>query len=230
MKLFDRDNVVGIFRGFSEGGLEFHADLVLPYRNDFQNHPMHGQFVFVQLETENEAVLGRVASISSEGRLVSDDGEDFGIRAVTDGRVIPEELREKYLKYKVNIRVLGLVRLVADKLVFAPSHRRLPHVGSKVAFPSDDVLKEVAGHNLEGAEIGHLAFGEFVFGGDDPRVVQEPWMQVRSPRVIPRFNIGNLVARRTMVFARAGFGKSNLNKLLFSNLYINNPTVEKAAA
>jgi hypothetical protein len=227
MKLFDRDNVVGIFRGFSEGGLEFHADLVLPYRNDFQNYPMHGQFVFVQLETESEAVLGRVASISSEGRLVSDDGEDFGIRAVIDGRVIPEELREKYLKYRVNIRVLGLVRLVADKLVFVPSHRRLPHVGSKVAFPSDEVLQEVAGHNLEGAEIGHLAFGEFVFGGDDPRVVQEPWMQVRSPKVIPRFNIGNLVSRRTMVFARAGFGKSNLNKLLFSNLYSNNPMVEK---
>jgi hypothetical protein len=35
--LFPREHVVGIFRGFQEGGLEFHADLVLPYRNDFQN-------------------------------------------------------------------------------------------------------------------------------------------------------------------------------------------------
>jgi hypothetical protein len=25
--LFPRDNVVGIFRGFQQGGLEFHADL-----------------------------------------------------------------------------------------------------------------------------------------------------------------------------------------------------------
>jgi len=48
MKLFPRDKTVGIFRGFSEGGLEFHADLILPYRNDFQSTPMHGQFIIVQ--------------------------------------------------------------------------------------------------------------------------------------------------------------------------------------
>jgi hypothetical protein len=35
------------------------------------------------------------------------------------------------------------------------------------------------------------------------------------------------VARRTLVFARAGFGKSNLVKLLFTNLYHTTPTVEK---
>lgn len=225
MRLFD--NMVGIFRGFSEGGLEFHADLVLPYRSEFQNSPMHGQFVLVQLESENEAVLGRIASISSEGRLTSSDGEDFGIRAVAEGRPIPDDLREKYLKYKVNIRVLGLLRLNGGSLVFGPSHRRLPHVGSKVAFPSDDVLREIAGHNIEGAEIGHLALGEFVYAGDDPRFVGESWMQIRSPKVVPRFDIKNLVSRRTLVFARAGFGKSNLNKLLFAHLYRETPTIEK---
>jgi len=225
LKLFE--NPIGIFRGFSEGGLEFHADLVLPYRNEFQNYPMHGQFVFVQLETENEAVLGRIASIASEGRLISSDGEDFGIRAVLEGRPIPEDIREKYLKYKINIRVLGLVRLRGDRIVFVPSHRRLPHVGSKIAFPSDEVLQEIAGHNLEGAEIGHLSFGEFIYSGDDPRVEAEEWMQIRYPAVIPKFNIKNLVSRRSLVFARAGFGKSNLNKLLFSHLYKQTPTVEK---
>jgi hypothetical protein len=36
-----------------------------------------------------------------------------------------------------------------------------------------------------------------------------------------------LVSRRTFVFARAGFGKSNLNKLLFSELYRGDPHVTK---
>src|SRR6266536_6707166 len=58
MSLFPRKNVVGTFRGFSQGGLEFHADLVLPYRNEFQSSPMHGLSVVVQLEHGNEAVLG----------------------------------------------------------------------------------------------------------------------------------------------------------------------------
>src|SRR2546430_9287894 len=54
--LFPDDQVVGVFRGFLEGGLEFHADLVLRYRSDLQTIPMHGQFVVVQLEKETEGV------------------------------------------------------------------------------------------------------------------------------------------------------------------------------
>ncbi len=230
MKLFTRETTVGIFRGFSEGGLEFHADLVLPYRNEFQSAPMHGQFLVVQLEDEDEAVLGRITSISSEGRLASSAGEDYGIRAVAEERPIPEDLREQYLKYRVNMRVLGVLRKVGGDLVFAASHRRLPHVGSKVAFLTDDVLREVAGHNIpDGAELGHFALGEFIYAGSDARLRPKPWMQVKKPDVIPKFRVLDLVARRTLVFARAGFGKSNLVKLLFANLYKNTPTVEKRA-
>lgn len=228
MKLFSRETTVGIFRGFSEGGLEFHADIVLPYKNEFQRAPMHGQFLIVQLEDENEAVLGRITSISSQGRLASSAGEDYGIRAVSEERPIPEDLREQYLKYLVKMRVLGVVRVVNGDLVFAASHRRLPHVGSKVAFLTDDILREVAGHNIEdAAEIGHFALGEFIFASGDDRLVQAPWMQIKSPLVIPKFHVLDLVARRTLVFARAGFGKSNLVKLLFANLYHDTPTVEK---
>src|SRR5437868_1810031 len=110
MELFPQEQIVGVFRGFQEGGLEFHADLVLPYRNDFQSKPMHGQFLLVQLETPEEAVLGRIAAFSSEGKLSFGSGEEFSIRAMQDNRQIPEDLRVQYLKYRVNIRVLGVLR------------------------------------------------------------------------------------------------------------------------
>jgi hypothetical protein len=227
VKLFPKEQVVGIFRGFNEGGLEFHAEIILPYRNEFQSAPMHGQFLLVQLETEDEGVLGRITSISSEGKLTSSSGEDYGLRAIYDDRPIPEDLREQYLKYRVNIRVLGVVRVVDGKFVFAASHRRLPHVGSKVALLSDEMLHEVAGHNLSGIDLGFFALGEFVFSGGDGRLKNEPWIKIKNPAVIPRFNVNSLVSRRSFVFARAGFGKSNLNKLLFSSLYKETPTVEK---
>src|SRR5439155_11505711 len=99
IELFPRHQIVGVFRGFREGGLEFHADLLLPYRNEFQSIPMHGQFLLVQLETPEEAVLGRITSFSSEGKLSSGSGEEFNIRAVRENRPIPEDLREQYLKY-----------------------------------------------------------------------------------------------------------------------------------
>ena len=218
-----------MFKGFREGGLEFHADLVLPYRNEFQNIPMHGQFLLVQLETPNEGVLGRITAFSSEGKLASGAGEEFNIRAVREDRPVPEDLREQYLKYRVNIRVLGVVRSDArGQITFVPSHRRLPHVGSPVAFPSGDVLRELAGHNIEGAEIGHYALGEYIYAERSQQMGVEEWMQIKAPEVLVKFPMLSLVSRRSFIFARAGFGKSNLNKLLFSTLYRGTPTVEKA--
>jgi uncharacterized protein len=227
-ELFSNDQIVGVFRGFSEGGLEFHADLVLPYRNDFQSIPMHGQFLIVRLESENEGVLGRVTSLSSAGKLSSGVGEEFNIRAVKEGRPIPEDLREQYLKYQIDIRVLGVVREIpGGDLLFVASHRRLPHVGSPVALLSGDVLRELMGHNNIGAEIGHFSLGEFVYAHNSKLIQREDWMQIKEPEVLIKFPISNLVSRRSFIFARAGFGKSNLNKLLFSKLYENTPTVSK---
>lgn len=227
MQLFPREQVVGIFRGFQQGGMEFHADLVLPYRNEFQNIPMHGQFLLVQLETPDEAVLGRIASFSSEGKLSFGSGEEFNIRAVREDRPIPEDLREQYLKYRVNVRVLGVLRKNGKGLTFVPSHRRLPHVGSKVAFPSSGVLREIAGHNISGASIGHLAFGEYIYAAGNTEFEAQEWMQLVQPEVMVRFPVESLVSRRSFVFARAGFGKSNLNKLLFAKLYETTPHVTK---
>ena len=227
LSLFSREQLIGIFRGFSEGGLEFHADLVLPYQAQFQSIPMHGQFLLIQLADENEAVLGRITSAFSDGRLASGSGEDYGIRVVKEGREVPDDLREQYLKYRVNVRVLGVVRKDGDKLLFAASHRRLPHVGSKVAFLSDAVLREIAGHNVSGADLGFFALGEFIYAKGDKRLQVESWMQPVEPAVVAKFDIAQLVSKRTFIFARAGYGKSNLTKLLFSNLYKGQPTVTK---
>jgi uncharacterized protein len=186
INLFPDDQVVGVFRGFREGGMEFHADLALPYRTDFHNTPMHGQFLLVQLETPDEAVLGRITSLSSEGRLSGPSGEDFNIRAVREGRPVPEGLREDYLKYRINIRVLGVLRKNNGTLVFVASHRRLPHVGSPVAFPSGAVLREIAGHNQPGAELGFFALGEYIFAKGDKSITPANWMQLREPTVTVR--------------------------------------------
>src|SRR2546427_12282222 len=96
LSLFPREHLIGIFRGFSEGGLEFHADLVLPYQARFQSIPMHGQFLLIQLADENEAVLGRITSAFSDGRLASGRGEADGILAAKDGREVSYTHREQY--------------------------------------------------------------------------------------------------------------------------------------
>jgi hypothetical protein len=96
-----------------------------------------------------------------------------------------------------------------------------------VAFPSGEVLKEICGHNIEGAEIGHFALGEYIYAQGSGATQIQSWMRVEAPEIMVRFPVSSLVARRSFVFARAGFGKSNLNKLLFSKLYETTPTVTK---
>ena len=231
VELFPRSEIVGVFRGFREGRrMEFHADLTIPYQPKLHNVPMHGQFVLVQLEHPEEGVLGRITALSAEGRLSSSAGEEYSIRAVGEGRHVPDHLREEYLRYRVNIRVLGLVRVNDDgesPITFVPSQRRLPHVGSPIAFPSDEILRHLVGHHRGGAELGFFALGEYIYSGIDNRLQVEPWMQLKEPQATVKFSISNLVSRRTLIFARAGFGKSNLNKLLFSMLYSDTPTVTK---
>ena len=234
MTLFEKDRVVGTFLGFSEGGLEFHADLILPYKNFFQSSPMHGQFVIVGLENDDEAILGRITTIAAQGRLVSAAGEDYALRQQREDRPVPEDLRDQFLKYRVDIRILGVLRDRGMERgpIFVASHRRLPHVGAKVAFLSDDLLEWVSGARAIGSstvQIGFLAFGEFVYSGNDHRVGEDARLQLQDPAVLPRFDVNQLVSRRSFVFARAGFGKSNLVKLLFADLYGNGsgPTVHK---
>jgi hypothetical protein len=50
-------------------------------------------------------------------------------------------------------------------------------------------------------------------------------MTIRHPAILPKFQLSQLVSRRSFVFARAGFGKSNLIKLLFSRLYAFDPAM-----
>src|SRR5207247_867029 len=91
-----------------------------------------------------------------------------------------------------------------------------------------ELLPYIASHCYgEGADLGFFALGEYIYAQGDPRLAEEPWMQLKQPSITVKFPITHLVSRRTFVFARAGFGKSNLNKLLFSRLYQTTPTVQK---
>jgi hypothetical protein len=59
---------------------------------------------------------------------------------------------------------------------------------------------------------------------------RQDWMRLQSPDVLVRFPVKNLVARRTFIFAQSGFGKSNLVKLLFSELYSQRRRPSRSAA
>ena len=223
--LFPKGKIIGSFKGFAERGFEFAADLVIPYTKQDIPRPQFGQFILVELSNEDEAALGRITKMIPAGLLTSAEGEDYIEKMRAREERVPDELKQRKLKYRVQVKLLGAVR--RSPFRFTASQRRMPHLGAKVAWPSQAVLEKLCGLGCESedekTDLGDFALGEFIYSGGEGNNGKD----IHLPMSLSvGFNIRNLIARRTAVFARAGYGKSNLVKYLVSELYEKEPKTD----
>jgi hypothetical protein len=226
--LFANSQVVGTFKGFNERGLEFAAEIVAPYDASMLDRPQLGQFLLVELGTNQEAALGRITRFVPTGLLAGPEGEDYVNTMQRRGQQVPEDLKKQRLKYRVQIKLLGAVRASGASVTYVPSQRRLPHLGAKVAFPSAAVLQELCRLSRGQTDLGDYVLGEFVYCGAGQQQTN-PLFRSIDPKLTVTFDINGLVSRRTVVFARAGYGKSNLIKYLIGELYRNPPQTESGS-
>jgi hypothetical protein len=140
-------------------------------------------------------------------------------------QAVPEDLKKQRLKYRVQVKLLGAVRDVGGTIRYVPSQRRLPHLGAKVALPSADVLRSLCKLSGGTTELGNYVLGEFVYAGASA-TMSDDVLRPMDPSLPVMFDIHNLVSRRSVVFARAGYGKSNLIKFLIAELYRTAPKTE----
>lgn len=218
------ENVIGFFKGFSPSGLDPAAEVVAPYRADI--NLSIGGFLLVEVSPE-ECLLGRITRYHPAGVMSSAEGDEYLARLCRDSEAaVPEDVKESKLRYVVLVRLLGsVIARRGDALEFNPAVRRLPHLGARVGLPSQRVVEFICrlgallptGEPDPGAApIGHFALGREVYDGSG-----------RRPAIPVSFQIHNLVGRRTYVFARAGYGKSNLIKLLLAKLYEDRRTIDE---
>lgn len=224
--LFADSEVFGTFKGFNERGLEFAAEIVAPYNASMLDRPQLGQFLLVELGSVEEAALGRITRFVPGGMLTTAEGEDYVNTMQRRQQAVPEDLKTQRLKYRVQIKLLGAVRVTGSKILYVPSQRRLPHLGAKVALPSAQVLTELCKLSGGKTELGDYVLGEFVYSGAGVSQ-SDPVLRPMDPRMPVLFDVHNLVARRSVVFARAGYGKSNLLKFLLAELYKTQPTTKQ---
>ncbi len=216
--LFANSELVGTFKGFNDRGLEFAAEIVAPYAASMLDRPQLGQFLLIELASPDEAALGRITRFVPSGLLATAEGEDYVNTMQRRQQAVPEDLKQQRLKYRVQVKLLGAVRVIDGQVKYVPSQRRLPHLGAKVALPSAEVLAAICRLSLGGTVLGDYVLGEFVYCGG--QVAQrDPTFRSMDPALPVMFDIRNLVARRSVIFARAGYGKSNLMKFLVSELY-----------
>lgn len=218
--------MVGFFKGFSDSSSSFElaAEMVARYHGEFR--PSLGGFVLVGLDREN-FVLGRITRFFPSGAMSGFEGDEYlAALARMNLNEVPEDIKETKLRYNVHVKLLGSISRERGRLKFNPSVRHLPHLGAVVGLPTPEVIEFIcrlgavdeAGHLSPTASvIGHLANGDTVYDGSG------------RPKFPVHFDIRNLVGRRTYVFARAGYGKSNLIKLLTAELY-SNPALQELQA
>ncbi len=223
--LFADSEVFGTFKGFNEKGLEFAAEIISPYDASMLERPQLGQFLLIELGSQEEAALGRITRFVPAGLLAGPEGEDYVNTMQRRQNPVPEDLKRQRLKYRVQVKLLGAVRVDNAKVVYVPSQRRLPHLGARVALPSGSVLQELCRLSRGTTELGDYVLGEFVYGGGGT-VLDDPTFRPLDPKLVVTFDVRRLVSRRSVVFARAGYGKSNLMKYLLAELYREAPKTD----
>jgi hypothetical protein len=214
-ELIEKSNI-GFFKGFSESGLEFKAEIVSPYNSHYR--PILGSFILVFVDKQN-LIFGRITRFNPVGIMTGIEGDEYlADLARMKKQDIPEDLKESKLRYNLIVKLLGGIEYDYhnSQFKFHPSIRKLPHLGAPVKEPTFKILNFICSLGSQQTDekdsktvtIGHYSIGEQVFNGEN------------SLDELPiQFDIDKLVAKRSFVFARAGYGKSVLIKLLVTKLY-----------
>jgi len=146
----------------------------------------YGDFHTTQDERERTLVEKYVRDVSGHKRALSE-----------------EEKKALFFQHYV-LRVLGEFRQDVPNGSFriATDYRVLPSLTALLRYPTEEELKILtkAGLTVEDKDlsaIGHLAFGEYEY-----------------EKIPIYFDVSKFAARRTAIFARTGYGKSNLAKFV----------------
>src|SRR2546429_5702534 len=142
--LFANSQTMGTFKGFNEKGLEFAAEIVAPYDAGMLERPQLGQFLLIELGSVEEASVGRITKFVPTGLLAGPEGEDYVNTMQRRNQAVPEDLKQQRLKYRVQVKLLGAVKIENDEIVYVPSQRRVAPPGepgslARAAFVLDVV-------------------------------------------------------------------------------------------
>ena len=189
----DGDEAVGIFMGLESSSYEYIAWLIAPYRPDFKIEI--GSLLLIN--NINEDIVARVMDYAPRGEFMSAMGEKWLNDIASQGAMdaIGSDIKKSKISYRVRIRVLGSM----NGSDFSPGLRRVPQITSKANLPSVAKIRGILQKAMEAQSAG-VAIGKYDLNRD----------------IEIKFDQSELNSKRTFIFARAGYGKSNLMKVICS--------------
>ncbi len=218
MNLYQGTAVLGIVRGRGRKNLFLEAITPgAPGDDDAggapKEPPRRGDFLLLEC-TAREAVAVRVVEAYAGGPFAEgrEAGATYLAELLKSGmQDVPDAVREMLHRLHFDLHVLGVLKADGATMRFEAGHRTLDPFGYRLRWPSREALDFLASAGQQPGP-GVVSFGTYVSG----HVATD---------VAVHFSIDRLKSRRSFVFARAGYGKSNLVKLLLSRLYEAPPDV-----
>ena len=208
IELYSPDPPIGVLKGFSPLPHQLEVEAIVPFAE--RGLPGFGEFLLIEKDP-CQALVGRVTRYHMAGQLDSDQGDAYLADRAKTRQTVPMPIIQQMFRYSLKIHLLGDLRIENGSFRFQVGHRSFATLGSHVRAPSNAALTFLCNVGLENdptaAPLGVLTYGQ--------HVTSAPVM----------FSVARLKAKRNFVFARAGYGKSNLIKYLVSQLYTSPPDV-----
>lgn len=184
------DEMVGVFLGLKSSSYEYIADILAPYKTNFSLEI--GDILMIG--DGSKKIVTRVTQYTPEGELTSPMGLKWLGDVALEQNAIGSEIKNRKVRYRVQIKILGTF----ENGKFTPGVRQIPNITSKVIKPNTQTVKHIINQALKEEEQNGIKIGEYYL----------------DPEIEVKFDISSLQSKRTFIFARAGYGKSNLMKVL----------------
>lgn len=216
--LYKSETPIAIFRGMNARSQELEVEVLVP--DGSIQLPAIGEFLLIRMQ-QDSAALARVVQAFPSGPIISLQGEGYLAELGKARAEMPSQVREHVLRFTLKLVLLGRIERSETGFELRPGLRRFPEVGAPVFEPSRAALVFICNAGLgaqsrptPGDPSPHpVPFGHYTVG------------EAEDPSIEIRFDINRLQRKRSFVFARAGYGKSNLMKYLISQLYATEPKV-----
>jgi len=189
----NEEQIIGVFYGLDSSKNEYVAEIISPFQATYK--PEIGSFMLIDNTGDN--IVARVMDYAPRGELTSFMGQKWLSDVALETDAIGHDIKQRKISYRVKIKLLG--KLSSDGGKFTPGIRDIPHMTSTVKIAGTNSIKNICNQAL--AEQKGPLIGKY-------------WL---DEHVDIHFNVNNLISKRSFIFARAGYGKSNLMKVIASN-------------
>ena len=188
----DSEETIGAFIGLQSSSYEYIANIIAPYKTEFSIEL--GSFLLIH--DDPFKLVARVIDFVPQGELTSFMGQKWLSDVAFESEAIGSDIKKRKISYSVKIKILGSLD---SKSKFNAGLRKIPHITSKVVKPDSKLVAQIIHQVLDEQKKGSK-IGDYFLDATIP----------------VKFDLNELVAKRTFIFARAGYGKSNLMKIIAS--------------